>query len=228
MKIIIPIGGNDNIESTLTIDKFIVNLVKKEEKHVLFIPIASGDNQDYIDRFVKYYSSLNCKVSVLCLSKVTNDNLIRSLIFASDIIYIGGGNTAKMMRVFKRCNVNNYLSLAYERGIILTGISAGAMIYFQSGYSDANRSTDPLTPLTYLKCLGLIPSCFCPHYNILERKTFDNFLKGKNLDGIALDDNCALIYQDEQIKGVISSDSKAKGYLLINNEKKEIPQYKGD
>lgn len=222
MKVIIPIGGG-NIENRTTevIDKYIISLIKKENKKVLFIPTASGDFESYINKFKEYYTSLNCEVDTLLLLSTTNDNLIRSKIFSSDIIYIGGGNTAKMMRIFKRTHVNEYLKLAYEKGIILTGLSAGAMAYFTNGYSDSNRSTNPNASLTEVKCLNLIPYCFCPHYNENERKSFDDFIKDKNFNGLALDDDCALIYIDNEIHGIIKSNKNANGYF-INNQTKQI------
>ena len=223
MKTIIPIGGGEiSTKSTLAIDKFIISLVNKETKKVLFIPTASGDFESYINKFNDYYMSLGCEVDVLKLSVTDNDNLIRSKIFSSDIIYIGGGNTAKMMRIFKRTHVNEYLKMAYDKGIILTGLSAGAMAYFTNGYSDSNRSTNINASLCEVKCLNIIPYCFCPHYNENERKSFDEFIKSKNYNGVALEDNCALIYIDDTIKGVIKSDKNANAYLIINNEKKVI------
>lgn len=220
MKVIIPIGGGEIAnKTTQKIDEFIVSLVNKSNKKVLFIPTASGDNQHYIDKFVNYYSSFNCEVDVLTLSNTTNDNLIRSKIFSSDIIYIGGGNTAKMMRIFKRTKVNEYLKMAYDNQIILTGLSAGAMAYFTNGYSDSNRSTNPLASFCEVKCLNLIPYCFCPHYNELERKEFDNFIKEKGYNGLALEDDCALLFIDNEIRGIIKSSEKANGYLINVDEK---------
>ena len=222
MKVIVPIGGGEiSNKTTLDIDKYIINLVNKDIKKVLFVPTASGDFESYINKFKDYYTSLGCEVDTLLLTKVSNDNLIRSKIFSSDIIYIGGGNTAKMMRIFKRTHVNDYLKLAYEKGIILTGLSAGAMAYFTNGYSDSNRSTNINASLCEVKCLNLLPYCFCPHYNEEERKSFDEFVNNKNYNGIAIDDNCAIVFIDEKINKVIKSDENANAYF-INNEKKEI------
>lgn len=223
MKVIIPIGGGEiSAQSTLKIDKYIVGLSNKEKPKVLFIPTASGDMQSYIDRFTNYYQSLGCEVDTLLLSITSNDNLIRSKIFTSDIIYIGGGNTARMMRIFKRNNVNEYLKQAYERGIILTGLSAGAMCYFTNGYSDSNRSTNPQASLCLVKCLDIIPYCFCPHYNEEERKSFDEFVANKHFNGLALEDNTALVYIDGQIKGIIRSDDNYSGYYINENDKIKI------
>ena len=223
MKVIVPIGGGEiSLRSTIEIDKYIVSLLNKETKKVLFIPTASGDMPSYIERFTNLYKELGCEVDSLLLSKTENDNLIRSKIFSSDIIYIGGGNTARMMRIFKRTHVNEYLKLAYERGIILTGLSAGAMAYFTNGYSDSNRSTNPEASLCLVKCLDLIPYCFCPHYNEEERKSFDEFVVKKGFNGLALEDNVALVVIDDKIQGIIKSNTNNTGYYIINGEKEEI------
>ena len=223
MKVIVPIGGGEiSLRSTIEIDKYLVSLLNKETKKVLFIPTASGDMPSYIERFTNLYKELGCEVDSLLLSKTENDNLIRSKIFSSDIIYIGGGNTARMMRIFKRTHVNEYLKLAYERGIILTGLSAGAMAYFTNGYSDSNRSTNPEASLCLVKCLDLIPYCFCPHYNEEERKSFDEFVVKKGFNGLALEDNVALVVIDDKIQGVIKSNTNNTGYYIINGEKEEI------
>ena len=223
MKVIVPIGGGEiSLKSTIEIDKYIVSLVNKETKKVLFIPTASGDMPSYIERFTSLYKELGCEVDTLLLSKTENDNLIRSKIFSSDIIYIGGGNTARMMRIFKRTHVNEYLKLAYEKGIILTGLSAGAMAYFTNGYSDSNRSTNPEASLCLVKCLDLIPYCFCPHYNEEERKSFDEFVVKKGFNGLALEDNVALVVIDDKIQGIIKSNTNNTGYYIINGEKEEV------
>lgn len=223
MKAIIPIGGGEiSLKSTLKIDEYIVSLIKKETKKVLFIPTASGDMVSYIEKFKAHYESLGCEVDTLLLSQTQNDNLIRSKIFSSDIIYIGGGNTARMMRVFKRNKVNEYLLKAYEKGIILTGLSAGAMAYFTNGYSDSNRSTNPEASLCLVKCLNIIPYCFCPHYNEEERKSFDEFVISKGFNGLALEDDVALVYIDDEIKGVIKANVNNEGYYINNNLKEKI------
>lgn len=223
MKAIIPIGGGEiSLKSTLKIDEYIVSLVTSETKKVLFIPTASGDMVSYIERFKAHYESLGCEVDTLLLSQTQNDNLIRSKIFSSNIIYIGGGNTSRMMRIFKRNKVNEYLLKAYEKGIILTGLSAGAMAYFTNGYSDSNRSTNPEASLCLVKCLNIIPYCFCPHYNEEERKSFDEFVISKGFNGLALEDDVALVYIDDEIKGVIKANVNNEGYYINNNLKEKI------
>jgi len=227
MKILFPIGGGEiSKKETIILDRFLLKLSNKENPKVLFIPTASNDYKGYIDRFKCYFEELGAIVDVLALSYMTNDNLIRSKVFSADIIYIGGGNTAKMMRVFKRTNMIAYLKEAYESGIIMSGLSAGSIVYFTSGYSDSNRSTDPNASLCLVKGLDLIPYCNCPHYNNEERKSFDSFVIEKGLNGLALDENAALLVIDNEIKGVVKGNNNANGYYLINGKKEVIKEYK--
>ena len=208
--------------------------IKKEELKLERLPelkerfdeLEKEIDKKYIERFKAHYESLGCEVDTLLLSQTQNDNLIRSKIFSSNIIYIGGGNTAKMMRIFKRNKVNEYLLKAYEKGIILTGLSAGAMAYFTNGYSDSNRSTNPEASLCLVKCLNIIPYCFCPHYNEEERKSFDEFVISKGFNGLALEDDVALVYIDDEIKGVIKANVNNEGYYINNNLKEKINSIK--
>ena len=100
----------------------------------------------------------------------------------------------------------------------------GGRKFTHGGYSNSNRSTDINAPLSLVKGIDIIPYCFCPHYNEQERKAFDDFVKTKELEGIAIEDNCALIYEDDEIVGIIKSDNNAKGYIINKNEKKELKE----
>lgn len=227
MKAIIAIGGGEiRNQSTLKIDKAIASfLINNNKKKVLFLPTASNDNENYIQTFKSYYESLNLKITTLCLSKIDNDEIIKSKIFASDAIYIGGGNSAKLMRVFKRTHLNEYLKMAYEKGIVIIGISSGAMVLFESGYSDANKSTNINAKLSLLKCINIIPYCFCPHFDDENRKDFSSFLKEQKLNGIALDSNASMWYINDKIQGVLASDENKSGYIFIDSNKKEIAKF---
>ena len=229
MKKLVCIGGGeiprykDGIllpYETKEIDEEIVRLSGKETPKLLFISIASSHPDEYFNGINKVYTVLGCIVNHLNINQSYEE--LKKEILGTDIIYIGGGNTARMMRVFKRNKVNEYLKLAYEKGIILTGLSAGAMCYFTNGYSDSNRSTNPEASLCLVKCLDIIPYCFCPHYNEQERKSFDEFVKNKHFNGLALEDNTALVYIDGEIKGIIKSDDNYEGYFISENEKIKI------
>ena len=222
MKTIIAIGGGElkNLE-TLNIDKYIVEATGKEKPRTLFIPTASGEPQGYIDTFNKVYGEiLGCNPDVLLLiSENLNEEEIKNKIFSADLIYVGGGDTIKMLEIWKEKKVDKYLKDAYEKGIVLSGLSAGSICWFKYGHSDSNSFRNKEGWWDYIRAdgLGLINAIHCPHYNEEGREGFDEMMKSQQVPGIALENNCALIFQDGNCK-IIKSDEKANAYILINKE----------
>jgi dipeptidase E len=90
----------------------------------------------------------------------------RRKILSADIIYVGGGNTLQMMRVWRRLGIDKLLKKAYENGTVLCGISAGSICWFDSGHSDSMSFYSPKNwKYTNVRGLGLIRGIHCPHYN---------------------------------------------------------------
>jgi len=83
----------------------------------------------------------------------------REHLLAQDIIYVGGGNTRSMICLWREWGADEVLREAYEAGILLCGVSAGAICWFEQGV------TDSVWPLGVLPCLGLLPGSCCPHYD---------------------------------------------------------------
>src|SRR5882724_8111442 len=127
-KTIVAIGGGEiRTRETLPIDREIIRLSKKKNPRLLFIPTASSDSEIYWKRVREYFGGfLKCKTDVLLLIKEQpSKQQIRTRILSADIIYVGGGNTLQMMRIWRRLGVGKLLISAYEKGAVLAGISAG-------------------------------------------------------------------------------------------------------
>lgn len=126
---IVAIGGGEvSAKSTLEIDKEIIAFSGKKNPKILFIPTASSDSESYYLTIKEYFNNLGCSTEVLYLIK-DKENLtkkeIEIKIFSSDIIYVGGGNTLKMMTIWRKLGVDVLLKQALEKNIVLCGLSAG-------------------------------------------------------------------------------------------------------
>src|SRR5690606_6160908 len=113
---------------------------------------------------------------------------------SSDIIYVGGGNTLKMMTIWRRMGVDTLLKKAYRKGIILSGVSAGAICWFSYGNSDSRKFTSRSSQLIKVRGLELIPALFCPHYDVEKHRQNDlrkMMMKTPKIVAIALDNCCA-------------------------------------
>src|SRR6516225_4522628 len=109
-KAIVAIGGGEiRRKGTEDIDREIIRLSNRPHPNVLFIPTASSDSDNYWRSFAEYFGDfLKCKTDVLRLIDTPpSAQQIERKIFSADIIYVGGGNTLYMMRVWRRLGVDN-------------------------------------------------------------------------------------------------------------------------
>lgn len=222
MKKIIAIGGGEigrpgfPVETT-AIDKKIIKLTGKKNPKLLFIPTASLDSEGYYKTVEKHFGKkLGCKVDVLYLIKEKlSKKEIEDKIFKSDIVYVGGGNTSKMMKIWKKIGVDKMLIKAYEKGIIMSGVSAGSICWFKHGNSDSKKFTDPNADLIKVKGLGLINALHCPHYNIEAYREPDLKKMMQKTSGIAIamDNCCALEIIDDRYR-IITSKSTTNAYRV--------------
>lgn len=217
---IVAIGGGElGSNETMQIDRFIVEISETPKPKLLFIPTASGDSEGYIEAVRKVYGNqLGCKIdTLLLLDNGITQSEIEKKILSADIIYVGGGDTVKMMEIWRRNKVDEYLRKAYEKNLVLSGISAGSICWFLKGHSDSNADTNPNGWWDYeqVKGINLIPAIHCPHYNEKGHEGFDEAMKKEEIPGIAVENNCAFVIKDDMYK-IIKSDNRSKVYLLKN------------
>lgn len=222
-KAIVAIGGGHiRPRETVPIDREIIGLSGKKNPKILLIPTASSDDQSYWVNFQKYFGDfLKCKTGALFLVKEhPSKEQIRKKIAWADIVYVGGGNTLKMMRLWRRLGVDRLLIAAYEKGTVLCGVSAGSICWFESGHSDSMSYYNPRKwEYINVKGLGLICGIHCPHYNgmtqgVRRRKDFQKMIRKTGGMGIAIDNNCAIEFIDGRFYKVITSKSRARAFRV--------------
>ena len=225
MKQLILIGGGEigrgstNYE-TEKIDKEIVRLTNKEKPNLLFIGLASSYSDSYYDTIKKNYKKIGCETSYLKKKNIINNpNIVEEKINNSDIIYIGGGDTIKLINEIKDYNIDELLKNAYEKGTILVGISAGAILLSNKGYSDSLILRNESNDYTFIKGLKYTNINICPHYdNIDKKESLKKDIINNKIEVYALENNTALKIIDNNIS-VIKSDNNKKVYICSYNDK---------
>jgi dipeptidase E len=224
MRAIVAIGGGQiRTRGTAAIDREIIRLSGKKHPRLLFLPTASSDAERYWIHVRNYFGNfLECKTDVLYLiQEPPSPAEARKKILSADIVYVGGGNTLMMMRVWRRLGVDKLLKSAYRAGTVLCGISAGAICWFDSGHSDSMSFYDPKHwKYVNVKGLGLMPGIHCPHYNsrtlgIPRRAHFREMIDKVGGIGIALENNCAIEFLDSKFYRIITSRSYAGAYKVL-------------
>jgi dipeptidase E len=218
-------GGKISTRGTAAIDREIIRLSNKKNPKLLFIPTASSDSERYWKHIQEYFGKfLKCKTDVLFLMKGNlSGEQIRRKVLSADIIYVGGGNTLLMMRVWRRFGVDKLLRSAYAKGTVLSGISAGSICWFDSGHSDSMSFYNPRNwKYINVKGLGLIKGIHCPHYNsrtlgVPRRKHFRDMIRKTGGIGIAIENNCAIEFIDGRFYKVIRSKSYPRAYKVYKS-----------
>lgn len=225
MKQIIALGGGGfsmEPENPL-LDSYILSQSKESNPKICFIPTASGDAESYITRFYDFFKSQNCRPSHLSLFNPPTRDL-ESYILEKDIIYVGGGNTKNLLVLWKEWGLDEILRRAWEKGIILAGISAGALCWFEEGVTDSYG--DILEPI---QCLGFLKGSHCPHYDGEKdrRPSYHQLIGSHHIKaGIAADDGVAIHYIDDVIAKIVSSRPNAKAFQVFLENKvveKQLP-----
>ena len=130
MKTLIAIGGGSfQKQETMSIDTYAISRCGKTQPHVLFIPLASRDDQGYAKRFKQYYRSLGCQVEALRLlhTKLSNEEIYKKF-RSQDMIYLGAGDTVFLMKQLKQRKLDLLLKELSQQGIVICGTGLGVSI----------------------------------------------------------------------------------------------------
>ncbi|QPK50271.1 peptidase E [Streptomyces gardneri] len=155
------LGGGFSTDDDGLLDDWVLGHARASRPKVCFVPTASGDAPAYQDQFLSAFQSRDCEPSVLSLfRRELGDEALRTFLLSQDVVYVGGGNTANLLAVWRAHGVDRLLCEAFHRGTLLCGISAGSNCWAEGSHTD---SFGPLTSLP--DGLGLLSGSVCPHYD---------------------------------------------------------------
>ena len=220
-KKIIAIGGvGVTPESDKNLDQFILGQLKKTKNEIGFLATASKDDDEKIEKFYKKFENSSSQLSHFNLTLSVNG--FSEWLLNKDLIYVVGGNTSFMLKIWMENNFEQVFKKAYEKGIILSGVSAGAVCWFDWILSDsAGLGFKPL------KGINLIEGSCTPHSSNIERiNEFKLNIKNNKLpNGIAIDDGVAVVFIDGKPSEVYSTISNQGAYFLDKNKKINLKEY---
>src|SRR4051812_2308094 len=206
-------GGGFMMEpANPALDDFVVTLARRREPKILFLPTASGDPGAQISAFRATFGDRACRPLALSLFRLEQHPAdLRALILAQDVVYVGGGSMRNLLAIWREHGLDALMREAWERGVVLAGISAGAMCWFQHGITRSAGSPAPAAGL------GLLPGSMTVHCDG-DPSRLPVFLaaiaRGVLPDGYAADDGVGLLFEDEQLVRVVSSRPGARAYRV--------------
>jgi peptidase E len=219
-KIIAIGGGGFTHQLDESLDQFVIDQSKKKVNKIGFLATASEDNKNKVNYFYKRFEKIESELSHFNLTSSVDG--FSEWILGKDIVYIGGGNTLFMLEVWKKNKLEIIFKNAYEKGIILSGVSAGAVCWFDWILSD---SVGP--GFNPLRGINLISGSCTPHSSNIDRiNQFESDIKNSKLpNGIAIDDGVAVVFIDGKPTEVYSARKNHKAYFLDKNKKINLNEY---
>ena len=196
------------------LNAFVLSLARRERPRVCFVGTASGDAPTYVSSFYRVFSAHHdCSLSDLSLFERTVADL-RSFVLEQDVIWVGGGNTASLLAVWRMHGLDAVLREAWEAGVLLCGVSAGMNCWFEASTTDS-FDLSQLAPLH--DGLGLLPGSCCPHYDGEEQRrplyrrlvAEDGFPPGH-----AADDAAALVFEGTELREVVTTAEGSTAYRV--------------
>jgi len=199
-------GGGFTMEpDNPLLDDYVLSLAPpaQREPRILFLPTASGDTTAQINAFYARFSGRTCVPEHLSLFRL--GDLARSLeetILSQEILYVGGGSMRNLLAIWRAHGLDRLLIEAWRRGVVLAGLSAGAMCWFQGGVT---RSSGP--PMA-IAGLGLLEGSLTVHADGEPERLpvwLASVRAGTLPGGWAVDDGVGLLFAGQRLRRVVSS-----------------------
>ncbi len=197
------------------LDDFVLSLAARQPARVCFVPTAAGDSAAFIARFYRAFAD-RCHARDLTLfdppalpRRPATTAELAEFVGAQDVFYVGGGNTAHMLALWRVHGLDRLLRAAWERGAVLAGTSAGMLCWFEAGVTDSFGGLAALHD-----GLGLLPGSACPHYDgeAGRRPLYRKLVAEGFLAGYAADDGAALHFTGRELVEVVTSRPTARAY----------------
>ena len=216
---IVAIGGGGFLmepENPL-LDDFVLSLARRQPARVCFLPTASADSANAIVRFYRAFSKRSVATdltpfdSPLLPRRPARSTDLAGFVAGQDVIYVGGGNTANMLALWRVHGLDRILHDAWANGIVLAGVSAGMLCWFKGGVTDSFGGYETLDD-----GLALIDALGCPHWDgePARQDVFRRRVAAAGITGYAADDGVALHFSGAELVRAVSSRPLASAYVL--------------
>ena len=211
---IIAIGGGGCTNGTdPALEDFILEVVGKTRPRIGFIGTASGNAPTKISGFETRFAGLGEIAAPLPLE--ADAAMAATWVAPLDLVYVGGGNTARLLDVWRKTGIGAALMAAARRGTVFAGVSAGAVCWFEAAFSDALGDG-----FSALPGLGILRGSCCPHYSE-EPHRIPAYRKavaeGKIVPGLAIDDGVAVLCHAEGPVGYVTARPGRAAYSVNPN-----------
>jgi dipeptidase E len=201
-------GGFTMGERSPALDRLVLSLTNRPVPKICFLPTASGDPREQVTRFHERFSDWPCEPSIVSLFNLGRDRIDPvAHLLAQDAIYVGGGSMRNMLAIWREHGIDEAMQAAWRQGVVLAGVSAGAMCWFEGGISMSAGAPEPV------RGFGLLAGSLSVHLDG-ENERLPAYraaiVAGELPAGYAADDGAALLYEGTRLAECVASHPGAR------------------
>jgi dipeptidase E len=197
-------GGGFSMEPhNPALDDFVLSLPGVSIPKICLLPTASGDGEAQIRQFHATFGSRACEPMHISLFRLGSRPIpLRETLLRQDIVYVGGGSMLGLLAVWRALGLDQILRECWESGVVLAGLSAGAMCWFEWGVTSSLGSPAPSPGL------GFLPGSLSVHMDGEPGRLpvyRSAIASGTIPAGHAADDGVALLFRGSELTELVSS-----------------------
>ncbi len=201
-------GGFTMQERSSALDAFVLRLSDEPVPKICFLPTASGDPREQVTRFYERFGDWPCEPSIVSLFNLGRDRIDPvAHLLAQDVIYVGGGSMRNMLAIWREHGIDGAMHEAWDRGVALAGLSAGAMCWFEGGISMSGGAPEPV------RGLRMLDGSLSVHLDGEGERLpvfRDAVATGELPPGYAVEDGAALLYVGTRLRECVASRRGAR------------------
>jgi dipeptidase E len=203
------------------LDDLVLRLTGVPRPRVCLLPTAGGDSEHQIRRFYETFGDRLCEPSHISLFRLGRRPVpLREHLLAQDAIYVGGGSMVNLLAIWRAQGLDAILRDAWDSGVVLTGLSAGSMCWFEWGVTTSSGA--PATA----PGLGFLAGSNSVHHDSEPSRRpvyLEAVRSGEIPPGWAVDDGAGLVFRGDELAEVVTARAGARAYDVTETGERPLP-----
>jgi dipeptidase E len=216
-------GGGFCAARDPALDELVLRLAEVPRPRICLLPTAGGDSEEQIRRFHETFGDRLCEPSHVSLFRLGRTPVpLREHLLAQDAIYVGGGSMVNLLAIWRAQGLDSILRDAWRAGVLLAGLSAGSMCWFQWGITTSSGAPAPA------RGLGFLPGSNSVHHDAepARRPVYLGAVRrGEIPSGWAADDGAALVFRGTALAETVTARPSARAYTVTEHGERPIPAH---
>jgi peptidase E len=197
--------------------------VHGRKPRVCHVGTAAGDQRWFNADISEAGQLAGWEVSHLNLFTMPPTADITGWVGEHDVVWVGGGSVANLLAVWQVHDVGSALRTAWQNGVVLGGVSAGSICWYQGG------ATDSFGPelRVVTNGLGFLPYGNGVHYDTekARRPTIHAAVASGVLSVThCTDDGAGLVYYGTELVEAVSERATGGAYIVRRDESSATAQ----